>query len=101
MQTLTEEKRKELREIKDCCKVDVGEFKDRYSKLNKFDKIVIYLSVVDEDYEFEEDESIDLEKNKEVIGFLKTDKETSGELMKIIRGNSDLEYGDIELKKRN
>ena len=87
---LSEEKKKELREIKACCKVNVGEFKDKYEKLNRFDKLVIYLAVTDEDYEYEEDEEIDNEKNKEVMKFLRSDKKTCAFLLRALKNGEKI-----------
>jgi len=87
---LSEEKKKELREVKECCKIDVGEFKDKYEKLNRFDKLVVYLAVTDEDYEYEEDETLDEEKNKEVIEFMRSDKESARILLNAIRSGEKI-----------
>jgi len=102
---LSEEKKNELREVKACCKIDVGEFKDRYEKLNKFDKQVIYLAIVDEDFEYEETKE-NKEKNDRIMEFLLTDIKTAKILYNAVsndeniideNGNEYRTYEDLDL----
>jgi len=104
---ISEEKKKELREVKECCKIDLGEFKDRFTKLSKFDKTVVSLAILDEDYEYIEEKEEDLEKNKEVIAFLQTEKEVMKQIHKSVKygdkvidedGNEyDINHGEIDI----
>ena len=73
---LSEERKAGLREVKECCKVSLPEFKDRYDNLDKIDKIILYCSIL-EDYDYCENEDEDKELNKDVIEFLRSDKTTA------------------------
>ena len=104
---LSEERKTELREVKECCKVNLPEFKERYNSLDKIGKSAVYQSIMDNDYRYEEDDETDEKLNKNVIDFLKSDRKTgqqlcnalySGESIKDDNGNEyDYNDGDLDL----
>jgi len=87
---LSEERKAELREVKECCKVNLPEFKEQYNKLDKIGKLAIYLNVLDEDYDYESDD----DSNKEVLTFLRSDKETGQILLEHVRTKMSIKDED-------
>ena len=82
---LSEEKKKELREVRECCKVDLSEFKERYNKLDKIGKLAVYLNIVDDDYVNAETKEEEEKINEKVLKFLRSDKKTCQILLEHIK----------------
>jgi len=86
---LTDEKVKELREVKECCKVSLPEFTEKYNKLDIIGKVTIYQTIVDEDYDFNENEETDEKLNEEILKFLRQDKKVGQLILDSLRGDID------------
>ena len=89
---LSEERKSELREVKECCKVSLPEFKTRYNNLDKIGKITVYQSIIDEDLEFEGDKLN--ESSEKVLEFLRSDKSIAKILLRANRSNEPIKDED-------
>jgi len=92
---LTEEKKRELREVKECCKVSLPEFTEKYSALDKIGKIAIYQDILDNEYQYDDDHEEDQKINEDVLLFLRKDKNIAKELLELMQS------GDVSIKDEN